>query len=36
MGPAWECDPETLPNGRVIYRCLQGHFHISPGEAWAC
>lgn len=36
MGPAWECPPERLANGRIIYRCLYGHFHSYAGAAWSC
>lgn len=35
-GPAWECPPERLANGRVIYRCMYGHMHSYPSAAWAC
>lgn len=35
-GPAWECPPERLSNGRVVYRCMYGHFHSDPGAAWSC
>ena len=32
----WECPPERLANGRVIYRCNYGHFHSYAGAAWSC
>jgi hypothetical protein len=36
MGPVWECPPERLASGRIIYRCGHGHFHTDPSAAWAC
>lgn len=36
MGPAWECPPQRLANGRIVYRCMVGHFHGDPGSAWSC
>lgn len=36
MGPVWECPPERLPNGRIIYRCAVAHFHSDAGSAWSC
>lgn len=35
-GPAWECPPEILASGRIVYRCLYGHMHPYPTAAWAC
>ena len=35
-GPAWECTPERLSNGRIVYRCMFGHFHSDKGSAWSC
>lgn len=35
-GPAWECPPERLPNGRTVYRCDYGHMHGNTTAAWSC
>lgn len=32
----WECPPEKLSNGRIVYRCNYGHFHSYPSAAWSC
>lgn len=35
-GPPWECPPERLASGRIVYRCNYGHMHINTTAAWSC